>query len=160
MVLDIMFGIRTPQTLGNYYLLSELDPAALGQLQKRFPETHWFDGQRPVEADVRIQRRRRSAGLNVAAMVIYNPGAWSLEGRLNLLCRREVDYRFTNFVFPEVVELNPLTLEPIRYRTLPGRIPRRLANRRLPMHHVQRYVAGRSHAGAAEEHQAGHLTHR
>ncbi len=45
MVLDITFGIRTPQTLGNYYLLSELEPSALDGLVARFPETHWFDGQ-------------------------------------------------------------------------------------------------------------------
>ncbi len=49
---------------------------------------------------------------------IYNPGVVSAGGSLALLCRREVDYRFTPFVFPELVELDPESLAPRCSRTL------------------------------------------
>lgn len=42
---------------------------------------------------------------------IYNPGA-ILEGdAIRLLCRREIDYRFTPFAFPELITLDARTLE-------------------------------------------------
>jgi hypothetical protein len=45
MLLDILFGTGTTQTLGNYYLLATLDPSALDQVCPRFPQVHWFDRQ-------------------------------------------------------------------------------------------------------------------
>lgn len=43
MVLDIAFGTRSPQPMGNYYYLPDLDPAALAATVGRFPQRHWFD---------------------------------------------------------------------------------------------------------------------
>jgi glycosyltransferase involved in cell wall biosynthesis len=45
MVLDILYGIRTTQALGNYYMLEELSAATLNTVAERFPQYHWFDGQ-------------------------------------------------------------------------------------------------------------------
>ncbi len=45
MMLDILFGTRTTQTQGNYYLLSSLHPDTLEDIVARFPRYHWFDGQ-------------------------------------------------------------------------------------------------------------------
>jgi hypothetical protein len=45
MILDILFGTRSVQTQGNYYLLSALAPDQLDQTTRRFPRSHWFDGQ-------------------------------------------------------------------------------------------------------------------
>lgn len=43
MILDILFGTRSIQPQGNYYLLSTLDAARLEHTTKRFPRFHWFD---------------------------------------------------------------------------------------------------------------------
>ncbi len=45
MMLDILFGTRSTQTHGNYYLLSTLTADTLEQTTTRFPRVHWFDGQ-------------------------------------------------------------------------------------------------------------------
>ncbi len=49
---------------------------------------------------------------------IYNPGAVWRGGAILLLCRREIDYRFTPAVFPELLTFDPDTLELTDYRTL------------------------------------------
>jgi len=49
MILDILFGTRTTQTHGNYYLLSALTPASFETTVQRFPRAHWFDHQ-PLSA--------------------------------------------------------------------------------------------------------------
>jgi glycosyltransferase involved in cell wall biosynthesis len=45
MTCDLLFGIRTPQTLGNYYVLDGFTPDDLPRLPQRFPTRYWFDGQ-------------------------------------------------------------------------------------------------------------------
>jgi len=45
MILDLLYGTRSNQTLGNYYLLETLDESGLCALPRRFPETHWFDSR-------------------------------------------------------------------------------------------------------------------
>ncbi|MGC1819164.1 MAG: hypothetical protein WA900_16100 [Casimicrobiaceae bacterium] len=49
---------------------------------------------------------------------VYNPGAVLLGSSIVMLCRREIDYRFTEVVFPEVVTVDPDTLEVCDHRTL------------------------------------------
>jgi hypothetical protein len=64
MIVDILFGTRCTQPLGNYYALDERDAgpasdasggvptwdmALLARMPGRFPRTHWFDG-RPLSA--------------------------------------------------------------------------------------------------------------
>lgn len=49
---------------------------------------------------------------------IYNPGALRAGHSILLLCRREIDYRFTRFVFPELITLDARTLEVVRHVTL------------------------------------------
>jgi hypothetical protein len=44
MICDLLFGLRTTQTLGNYYLLGALTADGLGALPARFPQRYWFDG--------------------------------------------------------------------------------------------------------------------
>jgi hypothetical protein len=45
MIVDLTFGLRTTQTLGNYYLLQALTPEALPATVARFPTLDWFDDQ-------------------------------------------------------------------------------------------------------------------
>ena len=45
---------------------------------------------------------------------VYNPGAVLLGSSIVMLCRREIDYRFTDVVFPEIVTVDPDTLEVCR----------------------------------------------
>jgi hypothetical protein len=45
MIVDLTFGLRTTQTLGNYYLLETLTPEMLPATMARFPTLDWFDGQ-------------------------------------------------------------------------------------------------------------------
>lgn len=49
---------------------------------------------------------------------VYNPGAVLSGAAIFMLCRREIDYRFTPFVFPESLILDPGTFGVIRRRTL------------------------------------------
>ncbi|HVC19673.1 MAG TPA: hypothetical protein VNE16_06325 [Vicinamibacterales bacterium] len=49
---------------------------------------------------------------------IYNPGCLRLGHSIALLCRREIDFRATPLVFPELVLLDPDTLEVVGHRTL------------------------------------------
>ncbi len=44
MILDILYGTRSVQSLGNYYALRELTEADLPGTVERFPSHHWFDG--------------------------------------------------------------------------------------------------------------------
>lgn len=45
MIVDLTFGLRSTQTLGNYYLLSTLTPDTLSATVARFPRLDWFDDQ-------------------------------------------------------------------------------------------------------------------
>jgi hypothetical protein len=45
MIVDLTFGLRTTQTLGNYYLLQALTPDTLPATVARFPTLDWFDDQ-------------------------------------------------------------------------------------------------------------------
>jgi hypothetical protein len=45
MIVDLTFGLRTTQTLGNYYLLTTLTPETLPATVARFPTRDWFDDQ-------------------------------------------------------------------------------------------------------------------
>jgi glycosyltransferase involved in cell wall biosynthesis len=45
MIVDLAYGTRSTQTLGNYYLLSALTPEALPATVARFPRLDWFDDQ-------------------------------------------------------------------------------------------------------------------
>jgi hypothetical protein len=45
MVLDILYGTRRPDSIGNYYRLGELQEDDLVELGERFPREYWFDGQ-------------------------------------------------------------------------------------------------------------------
>jgi predicted GH43/DUF377 family glycosyl hydrolase len=49
---------------------------------------------------------------------IYNPGAFRDGDEIALLCRREIDYRFTTLAFPEIVRLDPCSLIVRGHRTL------------------------------------------
>src|SRR5262249_5496889 len=49
---------------------------------------------------------------------IYNPGAVLRGPSILMLCRREVDYRFTTDVHPEMVVVDPRTLRLVGHRTL------------------------------------------
>jgi predicted GH43/DUF377 family glycosyl hydrolase len=49
---------------------------------------------------------------------VYNPGAVLSGSTIFMLCRREVDYRFTPLVFPESLTLDPDTLSIVGRRTL------------------------------------------
>ncbi|MBE7524742.1 MAG: glycosyltransferase [Burkholderiales bacterium] len=43
MVLDVVLGLRSWATHGNYYWLADLTPAALDDTARRFPHAYWFD---------------------------------------------------------------------------------------------------------------------
>lgn len=45
MILDLLYGVGSTQTLGNPYLLATLTPDAFSSLPARFPKTYWFDGR-------------------------------------------------------------------------------------------------------------------
>jgi hypothetical protein len=45
MILDILHGLGSNQTMGNYYLLSTLGETDLSSLPARFPRRYWFDDQ-------------------------------------------------------------------------------------------------------------------
>jgi glycosyltransferase involved in cell wall biosynthesis len=45
MILDILYGTRTTESIGNYYDLAELTEADLPDTIERFPSRHWFDGR-------------------------------------------------------------------------------------------------------------------
>jgi hypothetical protein len=49
---------------------------------------------------------------------IYNPGCFRAGTSIVLLCRREIDYRGTALAFPELIVLDPNTLNVVRHRTL------------------------------------------
>jgi predicted GH43/DUF377 family glycosyl hydrolase len=63
----------------------------------------------------RLVRRGQIPGSNGG---IYNPGAVVEDGVIRLLCRREIDYRFTSFVYPELITLDASTLAVLDTRTL------------------------------------------
>jgi hypothetical protein len=48
MVLDLVYGLRAPESRGNHYELRDLRPADLPATSRRLPTTFWFDG-RPLE---------------------------------------------------------------------------------------------------------------
>ena len=55
---------------------------------------------------------------------IYNPGAILHSGSFLMLCRREIDYRFSDCVFPELFCIDPQSLAVTSHRTLRrGRFP-------------------------------------
>jgi hypothetical protein len=43
MICDLLFGLKTTQTIGNYYVLEELTEASLSALPAHFPRRYWFD---------------------------------------------------------------------------------------------------------------------
>ena len=43
MVLDVVLGLRSWATHGNYYWLADLTPATLDATTRRFPHAFWFD---------------------------------------------------------------------------------------------------------------------
>jgi hypothetical protein len=45
MAVDILFGTRSIQPLGNYYLLAELTDQSFAEVAARLPRVHWFDRQ-------------------------------------------------------------------------------------------------------------------
>ena len=45
MIIDILYGTRSNQPMGNYYLIETLNEAALTGIVSRFPTTYWFDGR-------------------------------------------------------------------------------------------------------------------
>lgn len=45
MLLDIAYGLRSPQPMGNYYFLPDLRESNLADTVRRFPDRHWFDGR-------------------------------------------------------------------------------------------------------------------
>lgn len=49
---------------------------------------------------------------------VYNPGAVAGDEGIVLLARREIDYRFTSVVHPELIVVDPRTLEVVSHRTL------------------------------------------
>jgi hypothetical protein len=49
---------------------------------------------------------------------VYNPGAVLRGGRIHLVCRREIDYRFTPFVHAEEIVVDAPTLAVVDHRTL------------------------------------------
>jgi glycosyltransferase involved in cell wall biosynthesis len=49
MILDILHGLRSLRSLGNYYDLRTLEPMDLPETVARFPRNHWFDWQPLVE---------------------------------------------------------------------------------------------------------------
>jgi hypothetical protein len=44
LVLDILLGSRNTRSVGNYYVLDELNEDSLDLLPNRFPTTYWVDG--------------------------------------------------------------------------------------------------------------------
>lgn len=49
---------------------------------------------------------------------LYNPGAWLDGGRIQVVVRREIDYRFTPIVHAERIALDAATLEIVEHATL------------------------------------------
>lgn len=65
--------------------------------------------------DQTIVRRGELPGSNGG---IYNPGAFFYQDRLYLLCRKEIDYKFSHIVYPELVEVDAHSLMKIASTTL------------------------------------------
>lgn len=65
--------------------------------------------------DQSIIRRGELPGSNGG---IYNPGVLIDQGRIYLLCRREIDYQFSHIVHPELIEIDPDSLKKISSTTL------------------------------------------
>lgn len=65
--------------------------------------------------DQSIIRRGELPGSNGG---IYNPGVLIDQDRIYLLCRREIDYKFSHIVHPELIEIDSNSLEKISSTTL------------------------------------------
>jgi len=85
-----------------------------------------------------LQRRIVSRGdLPGSDGGVYNPGAVWMDDAILMLCRREIDYRFTTRVFPECVLVDPDTFAVRRHWTLargPGLARKRAEDFRLLRH--------------------------
>jgi predicted GH43/DUF377 family glycosyl hydrolase len=74
-----------------------------------------------VKPKISLQRLVSRGELPGSDGGIYNPGAILKEDRIVLMCRREIDYRFTKHVFAEEIELDASTLGFRGHRTLINR---------------------------------------
>ena len=77
-----------------------------------------FDDVAPRAARRRLLERGDFPGSDGG---LYNPGAWLAGERIELLVRREIDYRFTPIVHAERVTLDAATLSVLNHRTLARR---------------------------------------
>jgi len=74
-----------------------------------------------VTRAVRLRRLLSRGDIPGSDGGIYNPGAMAQGRQVVLLCRREIDYRFSPFVHAERVVLDAETLAVIEHRTLARR---------------------------------------